>query len=62
MFVLEKFKYFSYVNTRMDDKIKLTLSVNKEVLSEYKKYCKEKGLIISKQVENFMKSELKKRK
>ncbi len=42
--------------------VKLTLSVNKKLLEEYKKYCKERGLIISKQVENFMKEILEKRK
>ena len=40
--------------------IKLTLSINKEVLKQYKKYCEESGLIISKQLENFMKLQLKK--
>lgn len=39
---------------------KLTLSVNEKLLKEYKKYCEEKGLIISKQVENLMKETLKK--
>ncbi|MBI5148499.1 hypothetical protein HZA33_02360 [Candidatus Pacearchaeota archaeon] len=43
-------------------KIKLTLYINKEVLKRYKKYCESRGLIISKQVENFMGNELKKRK
>jgi len=42
--------------------VKLTLSVNEKVVEDYKKYCKEKGLIISKQVENFIASELKKKK
>lgn len=40
--------------------VKLTLSVSKEILRRYKKYCEERGLIISKQTENFMKSQLKK--
>ena len=35
--------------------IKLTLSVNKKLLLEYKKYCEEEGLVISKQVEKLMK-------
>lgn len=39
--------------------VKLTLSINEKILEEYKKYCMEKGMIISKQVENFMISELK---
>lgn len=34
--------------------VKLTLSVNKEVIDKYKKHCGERGLIISKQVEKFM--------
>jgi len=40
--------------------VKLTLSINKETLKRYKEYCEKEGLIISKQVENFMKSQLKK--
>jgi len=46
----------------MNKKTKLTLSVDKEIVLEYKKYCEEKGFIVSKQVENFMITELKKRK
>lgn len=42
--------------------IKLTLSVNRMILQKYKKYCEKRGLIISKQIENFMNSELKKNK
>ena len=38
---------------------KLTLSIDEKVLKKFKEYCKEKGLIISKQVENFMKNTLK---
>ncbi len=38
---------------------KLTLSINKEILKDYKIFCEENGLIISKQIENFMKSQLK---
>lgn len=41
--------------------IKLTLSINKKVLKAYKKFCEEDGLIISKQLENFMKLQLKKK-
>lgn len=40
---------------------KLTLSINKYVLKAYKKFCEEKGLIISKQLENFMSLQLKKK-
>ncbi len=39
---------------------KLTLSINKEILQGYKKICNAKGLVISKQIENFMKDEIKK--
>jgi len=42
--------------------LKLTLSINQQIIRQYKKYCKNKGLIISKQIENFMKSELKAKK
>jgi len=46
------------VYVRMSNKTKLTLSVDKKTISDYKMYCERKGLIISKQVENFMLSEL----
>ena len=39
---------------------RITLSVDAEIYEEYKKYCDKKGLIISKQIENFMRNELKK--
>lgn len=42
--------------------VKLTLSVNKKILREYKKYCEKKGIIISKQVEKFMKKQLENEK
>lgn len=41
-------------------KTKLTLSIDDKVLVKYKTYCMKKGLIVSKQVENFMSDELKK--
>lgn len=41
---------------------KITLSINKDILDSYKKYCQVEGLIISKQVEKFMKEEIEKRK
>jgi len=44
----------------MNTKIKLTLSINKSLLEEYKKYCKKEGLIISRQMEKFMEEQLKK--
>ena len=42
-------------------KSKLTLSINKEILNKYKNFCKDNGIIISKQVENLMKKQIKKR-
>ncbi len=39
--------------------VKLTLSINKKVVDDYKKCCRKEGLVISKQVENFMISKLK---
>jgi hypothetical protein len=41
--------------------IKLTLSINKEILMRYKEYCEEEGLIISKQFEKFIILQLKKK-
>lgn len=41
---------------------KLTLSVNKKLLKEYKKYCEEEGLIVSKQMEKLMKKTLENKK
>ena len=46
----------------MKSKLKLTLSIDKEVLLKYKKICEEEGIIISKQVENLMRSQLKSKK
>jgi len=40
---------------------RITLSIDSEIYERYKKYCERKGIIISKQVEFFMKDELKKR-
>ncbi len=40
---------------------RVTLSVDSKIYNEYKKYCEEKGIILSKQFENFMRDELKKR-
>ena len=39
---------------------RITLSVDAEIYEKYKKYCDKKELIISKQIENFMRNELKK--
>jgi len=46
----------------MKPKIKLTLSIDRNILEDYKKYCKKEGLIISRQVEKFMEEQLKKRR
>ncbi len=40
----------------------VSLSVEDEVYEEYRKYCEQKGIILSKQFENFMVEELKKNK
>jgi hypothetical protein len=40
------------------EKIKLTLSIDKNLLEKYKKYCKKEGLIISRQVEKFIEKKL----
>lgn len=39
--------------------MKLTLSIDKDILERYKKYCEKEGIIMSKQVEKFMKKQLK---
>ena len=41
---------------------KLTISVNKKIKEEYKKFCEERGLKIGKQIEIFMIERLKKEK
>jgi hypothetical protein len=46
----------------MKEKVKLTLSVNGELLSKYRTYCKQEGLIISRQVEKMMEEQLKKKR
>jgi len=38
----------------------ISLSVDEEVYEEYRKFCEEKGIILSKQFENFIREELKK--
>lgn len=38
----------------------VSLSVEEEIYEQYRKYCEEKGIILSKQFENFMKEELNK--
>lgn len=39
---------------------RVTLSVDSKIYDEYKKYCEEKGMILSKQFELFMREEIKK--
>jgi hypothetical protein len=36
----------------------ISLNVDEKIYSEYSKRCKDAGIIISKQVENFMKKEV----
>ena len=38
---------------------KLTVSINTEILNRYKQHCEKKGLITSKQIENFMLKKIK---
>jgi len=40
----------------------VSLSVEEEVYEEYRRYCERKGIILSKQFENFMVEELKRNK
>ena len=37
----------------------VTLKIDSKVYDGYREYCKDKGLIVSKQFENFIKQELK---
>ena len=48
-----------YKRDNMAKKI-ISLSVEEEIYNEYRKFCEEKGIILSKQFENFMKEELNK--
>jgi len=41
-------------------KKRITLSVDSRIYNRYREYCQEKGIIISKQVEFFLKQELEK--
>ena len=38
----------------------VALSIEEQVYDKYRAYCEKKGIILSKQVENFMEEELKK--
>ncbi len=42
-------------------KPKLTLTINKNVLAKYKRFCKREGFIISQRLENFMKHDMLKK-
>lgn len=37
----------------------VTLKIDSKIYDDYRKFCKEKGIIVSKQFENFIKQELK---
>ena len=41
---------------------RVTLSVDSKIYDDFKKYCEERGIIISKQFEIFMRANLKKKK
>ena len=43
-------------------RITVALSLDKENYKKYKKYCEEKGIILSRQVDKFIDEELKKAK
>ena len=43
-------------------RITVALSLNEENYKKYKKYCEEKGIILSRQVDKFIDEELKKAK
>jgi len=47
---------------KMNNRKTVTLSVDEKIYEEYKKYCEEYGLILSKRVEFFMKDELNKKR
>ena len=46
----------------MRNKKAVTLSIDEETYENYRKYCEENGLILSKKVEIFMKEELQKKR
>jgi len=43
---------------KFEGNIKVTLSINSRVYEDFKEYCDENALMLSKKVENFMKGEL----
>jgi len=38
----------------------VTLKIDSKIYEEYRKFCKEEGIIVSKQIEKFIKEELNK--
>lgn len=42
-----------------NDKKNVTLHLNSKVYEEYAEYCKYEGIILSRQIEKFIESELK---
>lgn len=50
------------VNQLKKGNIRITLSVNKEIYDRYKGFCKKEGFVMSKQVEKFMKTQMRKGK
>ena len=43
---------------RKKTKKRVTLSINSEIYDKYREYCEEQGIILSKQVEKFIKDKL----
>ncbi|MEK6890150.1 MAG: DUF6364 family protein [Nanoarchaeota archaeon] len=39
-------------------RIKLTLTIEKEILKDYKEFCNKEGINISRRVENFIKKDM----
>ena len=50
-----------YFGVKMDSK-NITLRVSSELYEKYRKHCKNKGMLISRQVEIMMEEQLKKNK
>ena len=44
----------------MDDKKNVTLHLSSNLYNEYSKYCKEEGIVLSRQIEKFIVKELDK--
>ena len=39
----------------------VTLKIDSKIYDEYRKFCKEEGIIVSKQIEKFIKEQLNKK-